>query len=49
MKCPMCGLEVKEGDLRCPRCLASLLQCNTCSGNRRLCLTQKNNSIARKY
>lgn len=41
MKCPRCKMEVKEGELRCPRCLESLIKCGGCSGNCFLCITEK--------
>lgn len=40
MKCPRCRLEVPAGEIRCPRCLESLMQCKNCSGNCLLCLTE---------
>lgn len=40
MICPRCKMEVPEEELRCPRCLESLLVCKSCSGNCLLCLTE---------
>lgn len=47
MKCPRCQLEVKEGELRCPRCRESLVQCGGCSGNCFHCITEKSNKTSK--
>lgn len=39
MKCPRCKMEVSEDELRCPRCLESLITCRSCTGNCLHCLT----------